>query len=118
MRFLATVVALTCFALPVMAADPAFARTCVKATQTERGRMTEITIAESSGFKNADSFALNMVKIFRLELKKFEAVPRQEGFAVIDLFEDGSFASTLFVTKGRLIRACNDPEPLENGFGT
>ena len=35
---------------------------------------------------------------------------------IVDLFEDSSFASTLFKNKGRLVRACNDPMPLENGI--
>jgi hypothetical protein len=115
-KSIAVVLILLGIVLPAMGAEPAFARTCVKATQTERGRMTEITVAESSGFRNADAFARNLVKVFRLELKKSESVPRQEGFVVVDLFEDGSFASTLFKNKGRLVRACDDPTPLENGF--
>ena len=116
MSSLGFVLSLLMATLPAKSAEPAFARTCVKATQTERGRMTEITIAESSGFRNADAFARNLVKVFRLELKRSESVPRQEGFVVVDLFEDGSFASTLFKNKGRLVRACDDATPLENGF--
>ena len=116
MKSVAVVLILLGIVLPAMGEEPTFARTCLKATQTERGRMTEITVAESSGFRSADAFARNLVKVFRLELKRSESVPRQEGFVVVDLFEDGSFASTLFKNKGRLVRACNDPTPLENGF--
>ena len=99
-------------------AEPAFARTCIKATQTENGRMAEVSVAETSGYKEVDAFARNLVKVFRLQLGKGQTVPRQEGFIVVDYFEDGSFASTLFKEKGRLVRGCSDLQPQENGFGT
>ena len=99
-------------------AEPEFARTCIKATQTEKGRMAEVSVAETSGYKDVDAFARNLVKVFRLQLSKGQAVPRQEGFVLVDYFEDGSFASTLFKEKGRLVRGCLDLQPLENGFGT
>ena len=107
-------------ALPAAAhsSEPAFARTCLKATQTEKGRMADVSVAVASGHKEVDAFAKNLVKVFRLQLAKGQFVPRQEGFVVVDYFEDGSFASTLFKEKGRLVRGCSDLQPLENGFGT
>lgn len=101
-----------------IAAEIKYARACVKATQTERGRMKDLSIAETSGYRDVDRFALDLVKIFRLELKRSETAIPQTGYAVVDYFEDGSFATSLFLHKGRLIRGCNDPEPLDNGFGT
>jgi hypothetical protein len=78
------------------ASELAFARTCIKATQTERGRMANVSVEESSGNRHVDAFAKNLVKVFRLELTKGQSVPRQEGYVVVDYFEDGRFASTLF----------------------
>lgn len=80
--------------------------------------MTAVSVAETSGYKNVDAFARNLVKVFRLQLAKGQSVPRQEGFVLVDYFEDGSFASSLFKDKGRLVRGCSDLQPLENGFGT
>ena len=33
-----------------------------------------------------------------------------------ELFEDDSFASTLFKNGGRFVKACDDPTPPEHGF--
>ena len=118
MKLFVTLVFILSFSLRLAAAEPAFARTCVKATQTEKGRMVDVSIAVTSAHKGADKFALNLVRVFKLDLERSESVPRQDGYAIVDLFQDGSFASTLFGHNGRLVRACDDPTPLENGFGT
>ncbi len=118
MKVLAVAAIGICLPLASYGAEPAFARTCIKATQTEKGRMAELSVAETSGYKDVDAFAKNLVKIFRLQLGKGQLVPRQVGFVVVDYFEGGSFASTVIKHKGRLVRSCSDMAPLENGFGT
>ncbi len=118
MKIIAVAVLSLCLPVAAHSAELAFARTCIKATQTEKGRMTGVSVAETSGHKNVDAFARNLVKVFRLQLTKGQSVPRQEGFVVVDYFDDGSFASTIFKEKGRLVRGCADLQPLENGFGT
>ncbi|MEP6634978.1 MAG: hypothetical protein ABJA62_12310 [Luteimonas sp.] len=118
MKIAAVAVLSLCLPAAAYGAEPAFARTCIKATQTEKGRMTEVSVAETSGHKEVDAFARNLVKVFRVQLSKNQTVPRQQGFVVVDYFEDGSFASTLFKEKGRLVHGCSELQPLENGFGT
>ena len=117
MKIIAVVV-LSLLASSTLATEKKSARTCIKATQTERGRMTEISVAQTSGYRDVDRFAQNLVKVFKLEIKRSDSLPRQTGYAVVDYFQDGSFATTLFHHRGRLIRGCNDPVPLEHGFGT
>jgi hypothetical protein len=118
MKIIAVAALLLLLPAAAYSAEPKFARTCIKATQTEKGRMTGVSVAETSGYRDVDAFARNLVKVFRLQLAKGQSVPRQEGFVVVDYFEDGSFASTLFKDKGRLVRGCSDLQSLENGFGT
>jgi hypothetical protein len=100
----------------VQSEEPKFARTCVKATQTENGKMAEVSIAESSGYKDVDAFAKNIVKVFSVQLEKGQKIPRQTGFVLVDYFEDGSFASTIFKERGRLIKGCTDLQTLDHGL--
>jgi hypothetical protein len=100
----------------VQSKEPKFARTCVKATQTENGKMAEVSIAESSGYKDVDAFAKNIVKVFSVQLEKGQKIPRQTGFVLVDYFEDGSFASTIIKESGRLIKGCTDLQTLDHGL--
>ena len=70
MKIIATALISLCLPVAACAAEPAFARTCVKATQTEKGRMTEVSVVETSGHKQVDAFAKISSKSFACSLQR------------------------------------------------
>jgi len=83
--------------------------TCVKTTIKANGHTSENSVASPSGSRDADRYALQLVRMFNVERSRDEKVEPATGYVLVETYPNGSFGMSIIDLKGQVLPTCDRP---------
>ena len=84
--------------------------TCIRTTVKANGHTSENSIARTSGSRDADRYALKLVRMFNVERSPDENVASATGYILVETYPDGAFGMSIIDLKGQVLPSCEGPE--------
>lgn len=82
--------------------------TCVKTTIKANGHTSDNSIAQTSGSRDADRYALKLVRMFNVE--RGESAAPTTGYVLVETYPNGAFGMSIIDLKGQVLPTCDRPE--------
>ena len=84
--------------------------TCIKTTIKANGHTSENSIAKPSGSRDADRYALQLIRMFNVERSRDEKFEPMTGYVLVETYPNGSFGMSIIDLKGQVLPSCERPD--------
>jgi hypothetical protein len=83
--------------------------TCIKTTIKANGHTSDNSVAETSGSRDADRYALQIIRMFNLERSRGEKAESVTGYVLVETYPNGTFGMSILDLKGQVLPSCDRP---------